>query len=483
MTPAVRNVIGALVASLSLGYLGLGPGGGAGPAGLSSGSGQVGAVAGQSQDETGDAGAEVLGSSESSSSGGAGGASGAGGSAASGASCSPGRNGGKTDRGVSATKIRLAATAVLDGPAASLLKESPTGMRALVEKVNAGGGICGRAIELIVRNDSFDQRRGQDFIRTWASDPKEDIFALAVVPSAEGLGAAISAGNIAQNAIPVVGTDGMRREQYDEPWVWPVATATISTMRVMASYGSTAKKAKTFAIVWDSKYKFGKEGADAFRDQVGKLGGKIVADQALDPDRPAYSSEIDDFNTKCGNTACDMVALLLLPDTAQKWMSREPAMGRVYTAGAQTLFTDEFAKACADAAGPRCHGMAVWTGYNPPIDRYAGLPDVAAYVNDVKAIAPNADVRNQFLEGAYLGMTVMVEALKRVGPQVTRARLRAVMDSMDLKNEITAGLSWRPGKHFANVRARSFSMVLSGDRFLGWRDEQTGWVIDPAQGG
>lgn len=397
-----------------------------------------------------------------------------------GLSCAPGRNGGRTDRGVTATRIRLAATVVLDGPAASLLRESPTGMKAVIDKVNAAGGICGRALELILRNDGFRADTGQQYIRNFIN---EDIFALAVVPSAEGLGAAIKSEDISRAGLPVVGTDGMRMEQYQDPWVWPVATATVSTMRIMATYAHRVRAARTFAIVWDSKYKFGIEGAQAFREQVRRLGGRILADQPLDPLQSSYASEVEAFNSQCKDEACDMVALLLLPDTAEKWMKRRPAMGARYTAGAQTLFTDQFAQACAGAAGALCHGLAVWTGYVPPIDRYAGISDVATYVNDVRAVAPNADVRNQFLEGAYLGMSVLAEAIRRAGPELTRQRLRTVLDSMDYRNQITAGLSWRPGRHHANVRARSFSMVLSGGNFLGWRDEQTGWATDPAFGG
>jgi ABC-type branched-subunit amino acid transport system substrate-binding protein len=135
------------------------------------------------------------------------------------------------------------------------------------------------------------------------------------------------------------------------------------------------------------------------------------------------------------------------------------------------------------AAGPSCHALAVWTGYNPPIDRYASLPDVARYADDVKTVAPGIDVRNQFLEGAYLGMSLLVEALKQAGPTLTRVRLKEVLDSMNYANTITAGLSWRPGKHQANTKARSFSIVVSQGQFNGWRDEGTDWVADPAFGG
>lgn len=393
--------------------------------------------------------------------------------------CAAGRNGGATDRGVSATRIRLATTAVLDGPAKSLLQLAPTGMKAVIDKVNRAGGICGRLLDLTVINDGFNARLGQQYIRNFT---KGDYFGLAVVPSAEGLSAAIATKDVARAGIPVVGTDGMRIEQYREPWVWPVGTATVSTMRIMAEYGYRQRGARTFAIVWDSKYKFGIEGAEAFRRQVRSLGGRILADVPLDPEQPSYASEVAEFNNRCKDGACDMVALLLLPDAAEKWLARQPERGTRYTAGAQTLFTNQFAQSCVRAAGTLCHGLAVWTGYNPPIGSFATLRGVDAYVKDVEAVSPGIDVHNQFLEGAYFGMNLLVEALRKVGPSLTRARVRAVLDSMIYRTDIASALSWRPGRHSANTRARSFSIVVASGIFAGWRDELTGWVSDPRGG-
>lgn len=411
--------------------------------------------------------------------GGEGGAAGQGATAAESKDCAEGKNAGATDKGVTADKIKLATTAVLDGPAKSLLAPSITGMKAVVDKVNRAGGICGRRLELEVKNDSFDASRGQQFIRNFIS---EDYFALPVVPSAEGLGAAIESGYIAEAGIPIVGTDGMRKEQYAEPWVWPVATSTVSTMRVMADYGHQVKSARTFAIVWDSKYKFGVEGRDAFKAQVEALGGTVVSDQPLDPESPSYASEVESFNQKCGNDKCDMVALLLLPETGVKWMSRRPAVGKVYTAGAQTLFTNTFATGCVQAVtnGVACNGVEVWTGYNPPIGSLAAQADVDQYAKDVQALDPGIDINNQFVEGAYLGMMVFVEALERVGPNLTRAALQQALDSMTFESDISSSLSWRTGNHAANRQARSFSIVVSQSTFTGWREESP-FRADPAR--
>lgn len=400
--------------------------------------------------------------------------------------CAKGKNGGATDTGVTDSKIRLATTAVLDGPAKSLLEDSPVAMKAVIDKVNKAGGVCGRLLDLRVVNDSFDSSRGQTAIKNFIA---EGVFALPVVPSAEGLGAAILSGEIAKAKIPVVGTDGLRREQYSDDYVWPVASATVTAMRVMVKYGATNRNAKSFALVWDEKYKFGKEGKDAFVEQVKALGFKddALTTVPLNPDDPSYGTKINnEFAPRCGavgSEKCDMVALLLLPETAKKWLQGNPALGKIYSAGAQTLFTDRFAQDCVQQINNRCQGFAVWTGYNPPIGPLASLPSVSTYVNDVKSVKSTIDVNNQFVEGAYLGMNAFVEALKRTGGELTRERLRGVLDSMTFQSDLSSALTWKPKDHAANVRSQSFAMAVSQGTFRGWANEGTGFLLDPAHGG
>jgi len=283
-----------------------------------------------------------------------------------------------------------------------------------------------------------------------------------------------AAGDIARGGMPVVGSDGMLIEQYKEPLVWPVATATVSTMRIMAKYGYD-RGARKFGIVYDNQYKFGLEGADAFKSYVQSLpGAELKSYVGIRPGESSYGTEVQKFNSDCGSD-CDMVAMLLEPSTAETWIAGRPVRGKMLTTGAQTLFNRRFAQNCRAA----CQDMLVWTGYNPPIDALASLPGVADYVNDVKAIDPGIDTTNAFAEGAYLGMSVFVEALRRVGPNLTRDRLRQVLDSLDLTTDMASPLSWRPDHRFANSRAQAFSLQYAGDDFSGFRNEQTGWIVDP----
>lgn len=390
----------------------------------------------------------------------------------SGPECSRARNGGSTDTGVTADRIRLASTVVLSGPGSSFLSASPVGMQAVVRKVNRAGGICGRILDLTLRDDGWDKERGAKFLRAFIN---EGYFALPVVPSSEGLTAAIENGDIGKASIPTVGSDGMLIQQYQSPWVWPVASATVTTMRVMGRYGYE-KGARTFAIVYDRFYRFGVEGADAFRRYVKTLpGASVKADVGILPAQASYSAEIQQFNEACGGE-CDFVAMLLEPQTALTWIAGRPQFGLVITSGAQTLFNEQFAANC----GKPCAGMIVWTGYNPPIGNFASLKDVSSYINDVRSVSPTVDVTNQFLEGSYLGMNVFVKALETVGPSLTRSRLRQVLNSMSYQSDFASVLSWTETRRFANQKAQGFEIIVAQGTFAGFRDKQTGFISDPS---
>lgn len=406
-----------------------------------------------------------------------------------GLSCSAGKNGGSTDVGVSASTIKLAATVVDDGPGASFLAPVRIGMNAVVKKVNRAGGICGRSLELVLRNDSWDAQRGQQFIQNFVEGEK--VFALAVVPSSEGLRAADR--YIQEQQVPVVGTDGMLIHQYRNPWIWPVATSTISTMHVMAKSGAD-RGAKNFSIVFDAKYHFGVEGAYAYNQAVKRLTGKDIPgyDSSLktctqrfcgiQPGKSSYGSEAHSFNDACGLLAansqqdarCDFIALLLEPDTAESFM-KEPRQAdpTVGYGGAQPLFNRKFAEGC----GTRCNNMWVWTGYNPPIEALASDARVNAFVQDVRLESSSADVTNQFLEGGYVGMSLLTQALKRAGPNLTRANLRAALDSMSFDIGLSRPLTWSAGRHFANVSARPFAIQFR-QSFNGYRTVGD-FIVDP----
>jgi ABC-type branched-subunit amino acid transport system substrate-binding protein len=407
------------------------------------------------------------------------------------ATCNSSNNGGSTDRGVTATSIKLGATVVKTGIGASFLGTVSTAMQAVAEEVNQGGGICGRKLDLKLKDDAWEADRGYQFIQNLVEGDK--VFALAVNPSSEGLTVASKNHYLAKTKTPVVGSDGMLNSQYTDPWIWPIAASTVSTMHIMAA-DACAKGKKNFAIVFDSKYKFGREGAFAFDAAVKRCTGQTIPGSfdpnaqssctgrfcAITAGQPSYDTENRTFNQACfpptGQNTCDFIAFLLEPNEAVNFL-RGGGLKSAVTAGlAQTLFTRDFATRCNSI----CDGFTVWTGYNPPIEEFGGLPAVKQYVATVRRKDPNIDVLNQFLEGGYAGMQLLVEALKRVGANVTRDRLVQALDSMNLNTGLSTPLQWRPGSHYANVAMQSFAISYKGG-FNGFRNISS-WVKDPNVG-
>ena len=391
--------------------------------------------------------------------------------------CAAGKNGGETDTGVTASEIKMATTVAESGIGAAFLGEVRYGMDAVRGKINRAGGICGRQLAIQYVDDGWDAQRGAQYLRNFI---ESGIFAIPVGPSSEGLRIVIDSGDIDSAGIPVVGTDGMLQDQYTtpsggaQPWVWPIAAATVSSARVMC-HDAYKRGARDFSIVFDKNYRFGVEAAEAFNNCAKKLTGKSISGYNTDYNceanfcgilagQSSYSSDVTKF------TPGDFVALFLEPDTAQKWMidpnTPKPEAIEFGYGGAQPLLTRSFAINCQS----KCHGMQIWTGFKPPIEGYASDPAVRTYVEDLKRTKPDADEYNAFTTGGYVGMLLLEEALKKIGPDVTRVRLKAALDSTCLVSGLTIQdkICYSANTRYANLTMQSFAIQYRGT-FAGWR--------------
>jgi ABC-type branched-subunit amino acid transport system substrate-binding protein len=415
--------------------------------------------------------------------------------AAKAAACAAGQNGGNTDVGVDGKTIHLAATEVESGIGSSFLAPVRYGILSVLQKTNRGGGICGRQLQLTLKDDGWDPQRGKLYLDNFIQSG--DYFALAVVPSSEGLNAASGGGDLdnapdsvtGSQGIPVIGTDGMLNSQYTDPWIWPVAASTATSMRIMA-HDAHNRKASRFALIYNNTYKFGVEGAGAFKAQVGRDGDSIPNGclVPLQAGQTSYKDQVNSFNKSCGNESghpVDYVALLLEPQTAETWLQDGPFMGTASNGtgqgagGPQPLFDDNFGNAC----GQICANMQVWTSFFPPIYPYDGHPEVQTFKRDLCAVDSNCDVDadSAFTEGGYVGMELVVTALKQLGPDVTRQGLKQVLNSMSLTTGLAAALSWSAGKHYANQTMVAFRDTY-GQQFTGFQFVSGSSQSDPCSG-
>ena len=402
-------------------------------------------------------------------------------------------SGGSTDTGVTASSVSLGATVAESGIAKAFLGEARQGMEAYKNRVNSAGGVCGRQLKVKYVDDGWQSQTGQQDLQNLINDDK--VFAVAVAPSSEGVNAASQAGTFDNAQVPVVGTDGLDRRQYKDPYVWPVASATVTMLHVMAQ-DAVKRGAKNPAIIFDNNYAFGVEGAYAFDQAFKRLSGGDITGYSnplsgssscksgsrfcgISAGTGQYGNEVSIINNAC-NTApkCDYLVLLMEPDTAEQWMATPGApvsSAMQYGIGAaQPLFTYNFGTTCGD----KCNGMEVWTGYNPPLEQFANTAGVKQYVNDLHNTNSSADAYNQFTEGCYLGMQLLVAAMEKAGGNLTRAAVKSQLDAMSLDTGLSAASeTWQAGQHWAVGGAQGFTMQ-SQNGFSGWRFT-TPFVQDP----
>jgi ABC-type branched-subunit amino acid transport system substrate-binding protein len=395
----------------------------------------------------------------------------------SGLTCDPDGNGGETDRGVSGTGIKMATTVAESGTGGAFLGQVRYGMEAVKNKINAGGGICGRSLSIQYVDDGWDAQKGGQYLRNFIQD---GVFGIPVCPSSEGCRVVVDSGDLDKTQTPIIGTDGMLKDQYEtasggaQPWSWPVAAATVSSARIMC-HNAYQRGNRKFSIVFDKNYRFGVEAAEAFNACVKKLTGKDIPGYntqyscqqsfcGVNAGSSSYSAEVASF------TPGDHVALFLEPNTALVWMndpnSPIPSKVKYGYGAAQPLFTRDFATNCQ----ARCDQMWIWTGFKPPIESYANDPAVKQYVADLHRTKPDADEFNAFTEGGYVGMLLLEKALRELGPGLTRTGLKRVLDSTCLASGLTIQpkICFSPNNRYANTTMQAFVIQYKGT-FGGWR--------------
>lgn len=344
----------------------------------------------------------------------------------SGPRCAAGANGGATDRGVTATQVRLFSTVVKSGIRATPFGAMSVAMRAVTDTVNRGGGICGRQLELHLVDDEESSDRGEDDYAFGT----EDAFAIAVGASQPGLDLFAAHGGLERTRTPAVGLpwpDGAAR---GSRWAWPVAVSDAAAARIMVAE-AYARGARTFGVVFDRNV----AAAEAFDAEVLRLTTQHVA---------GYNAAGECHAHYCGTNRSPLAVaefysdppdfVGLVDESGAGWLDDPravPAGDARVPYGYAALDT---MRAHLAGCGTRCDGLRVWSAYRLPVGAYLADPAVRAYQS---ALGDRADAGNPYIAAAYSGTELLVAAIRACGPLLTRERLTAVLRDGPLAAPLT----------------------------------------------
>jgi len=342
--------------------------------------------------------------------------------------------GARAEPGVTKEEIFIGTPSGITGPIAAICSAVADGVQAHFKKLNDAGGINGRKIRYEVLDDGYSAQRAIGNARRLTQ--QDNVFALF-----SGCGTATAAAvltTVEKDEVPYLfpyaGLDKL--VQPVKRNVFSLVPLYGDQMAAILPYVIERSKPKT-AVLESVNIAGNEDWRKIARDKLEAAGAKVQLDLLVDitsTDRAPFVLQIKEANPD----------LLLLMDGApsaarfaiemqrQNW---KPKM----LSGISTLTDETFLKAAAQMA----EGIMIAPGFVLPPTAPESKDCVAELAAYKKDLAPT-----HFSMYGCMSARVFTEALRRAGPDLTRAKLIAALESMkDFDTGVSGKVSFGPQQH------------------------------------
>ena len=356
-----------------------------------------------------------------------------------------------SDFGVTDTEIRVGQFAAFTGPAAELGKRMQSGIQAHFSAVNASGGVYGRSLKLISRDDGYEPEKSAVAVKELIE--VEKVFALIGSVGTPTTLAAIPAINSA--GIPLVGPfTGAQalREPFNRNLFHVRASYHDETERIVEHLSTVGI---TRIAVFHQNDSYGKAGLDGVVQALAKRNLKPVATMKVERNSTEVAAAVAEL-TKVNPEAVIQIS-------AYKSCAALIKQARAQTYSGQ-FFNVSFVGSKALALELGENGVGVGISQVVP---FPYTPS-AAIVRDYQQSMVNSGVSEfdfSSLEG-YLAAKVFVEGLRRAGPRsLTRANFIASLESIRDYNMGGFTINYSAKSHEGS-RFTDITMVSRGGKFI-----------------
>jgi branched-chain amino acid transport system substrate-binding protein len=368
--------------------------------------------------------------------------------------------------GVTADEILIGGTVPLSGSASAFGTVGP-GANAYFKYVNAHGGVFGRKIHYIWRDDGYDPSRTIDQTRELVQ--QEKVFAIFNTVGTEhnvAIRAYLNAVKVPQ-IFGGTGASVIGRGYRSYPWTMGYLPSFTGEGAIYGRYVAKHHPTARIAVLYENS-DYGKDLLHGLQRGLGKRASRIVAEQGYEVTDTDVNSQI----AKLRRSKADTFMLFALPYQAiqsfvyaykLKWkpqffvsaVSIEPSIMAVARQGTNGKETN--------------NALSVAFVKDPTSPAWRKDTAVALYKSIMKRYFPSGRVSDVY---NWYGMTVafsFVDALKHAGRNPTRDSLRRAMTHMDERNNPFL----LPGVHVQTSPSNYFP--ISKARMVGYRKNL--WVL------
>lgn len=316
--------------------------------------------------------------------------------------------------GLGPTSIRIGSFGALTGPGYLYGKLAMNGVDVVFDEVNATGGINGRKLELVREDDRCDPAGAIGAVQKLIYE--DQVFALIGGGCSNATFAARE--TIEKAAVPFLVVSSVHDGLTTPPAPTIFSTALTSTIESKAQVQyAIESKAKKIAVV-SMRDSWGRSRYTPLLDEVKVKGITLVADEEMSPDANDATAQV----LRLKQADADAVIMVLYPKPAaifardaQKLGFKPLLIGQTGI-GDPAAFEDQVGVSGATAKF-RTISMVRYTPNDPEMEKWRKLVE-AKFPGD------RLSVFNLFGIGSA---QVLVEALKRAGPDLTREKLVAAL--------------------------------------------------------
>ena len=321
--------------------------------------------------------------------------------------------GAAAEPGVSDSTIVFGQAAALAGPAGALGQDMRTGILAAFAEENGTGGVAGRRLELVSRDDGYEPTQSVDATRALINENK--VFALL---GAVGTPTTLATEPIAtENGIPFIGplTGAEFLRGADKSAVVNVRASYFQETEALVERLTKDRGVSRIAILYQNDA-FGRAGLAGVQRALDKRKMELVSEGVFERNTTAVKMAL--LAIRRGNPEAVIMIGPYQPCATFVKLARQVRMNAIFAAisfvGSNSL---------AKELGPDGAGVIVTQVVPLPWD--TSIPVVARYQAALKSIDPTAEPGFVTLEGYVVGRLV-VAALAKANPPTRRAMLDTI---------------------------------------------------------
>jgi ABC-type branched-subunit amino acid transport system substrate-binding protein len=325
-----------------------------------------------------------------------------------------------TKTGITKDTIKVGAWSPQTGPAA-LWGSVARGTQAYFEMINQEGGIHGRKLELLIRDDAYAPPRTKAAVMELAE--KEGVFAF-VAGVGTGTGMAVK-DYLHNKKVPVIGLASGSSKWANPPtrYLFSLYPTYETEGKALVRYLLDEAKKEKIALLYQND-DYGKEGLAGAKAELEKRGKKLLAEISVEMTDQDLSSHV----LKLKEAKPDAVILFVLPKHAAITLGT----------AAKLKFQPAWATSSTLSDAPLMHKITkgLWDGVI--FTCFMELPDsdhqlVKKYKKAYETHGLKANPKEQwgiFFMAGFLFAEPMVEAMKQAGPDLDREKLVEALEGL-----------------------------------------------------